>query len=135
MGRRHAGLREHARLIAGIGKRCADVVSSGVHTPLAAFRRSASVLLALSCFALACSAGCGGSTTNESTPATNESTPATTGGAKSSGGLHATIETDKGPIELEFLPADAPKAVENFRLLAERGYYNGLTFQSRPRRS
>jgi cyclophilin family peptidyl-prolyl cis-trans isomerase len=48
--------------------------------------------------------------------------------AKSSGGLHAVIETDKGPIELEFLPGDAPKAVENFRLLAERGYYNGLTF-------
>jgi cyclophilin family peptidyl-prolyl cis-trans isomerase len=48
--------------------------------------------------------------------------------AKSSGGLHATIDTDKGPIELEFLPMDAPKAVENFRLLAERGYYNNLTF-------
>src|SRR5688572_23069791 len=48
--------------------------------------------------------------------------------AKSSGGLHATIDTDKGPIELEFLPMDAPKAVENFRLLAERGYYDNLTF-------
>lgn len=48
--------------------------------------------------------------------------------AKSSGGLHATIETDKGPIELEFLPDAAPKAVENFRLLAEHGYYDGLTF-------
>ena len=50
------------------------------------------------------------------------------GGDESSGGLHATIDTDKGPIELEFLPMDAPKAVENFRLLAERGYYNNLTF-------
>jgi cyclophilin family peptidyl-prolyl cis-trans isomerase len=48
--------------------------------------------------------------------------------AKSSGGKHATIETDKGSIEIEFLEADAPKAVENFRLLAERGYYNGTTF-------
>ena len=48
--------------------------------------------------------------------------------AKSSGGLHATIETDKGPIEIEFLPADAPKGVENFRLLAEHGYYDNLTF-------
>jgi len=38
------------------------------------------------------------------------------------------IETDKGPIEIEFFPADAPKAVENFRLLAEHGYYDGLTF-------
>ena len=49
-------------------------------------------------------------------------------GAKSSGGLHALIETDKGAIELEFLANDAPKAVENFRLLAEHGYYNGVTF-------
>jgi cyclophilin family peptidyl-prolyl cis-trans isomerase len=49
-------------------------------------------------------------------------------GAKSSGGLHATIETDKGPIELELLPDAAPRAVENFRLLAEHGYYDGLTF-------
>jgi cyclophilin family peptidyl-prolyl cis-trans isomerase len=47
---------------------------------------------------------------------------------KSSGGLHATIETDKGAIELEFLPSEAPRAVENFRLLAERGYYDNLTF-------
>jgi cyclophilin family peptidyl-prolyl cis-trans isomerase len=49
-------------------------------------------------------------------------------GAKSSGGLHAVIDTDKGPIELELLAADAPMAVENFRLLAEHGYYDGLVF-------
>ena len=49
-------------------------------------------------------------------------------GAKSSGGKHAIIDTDKGPIEIEFFEADAPKAVENFRLLAEHGYYDGLTF-------
>jgi len=49
-------------------------------------------------------------------------------GPKSSGGLHAALETDHGRIVVEFFPADAPKAVENFRLLAERGYYNGLTF-------
>lgn len=42
--------------------------------------------------------------------------------------MHGTIETNKGPIEIEFLAADAPKAVENFRLLAEHGYYDGLTF-------
>ena len=46
----------------------------------------------------------------------------------SSGGLHALIETDKGPIEIAFFAAEQPKAVENFRLLAERGYYDGLTF-------
>jgi cyclophilin family peptidyl-prolyl cis-trans isomerase len=48
--------------------------------------------------------------------------------AKSSGGLHGVIDTDKGAIEIEFLPSEAPKAVENFRLLAERGYYDNLTF-------
>lgn len=42
--------------------------------------------------------------------------------------MHGTIETDKGAIEIEFFAADAPKAVENFRLLAEHGYYDGLTF-------
>ena len=54
--------------------------------------------------------------------------PKVPAGAKSSGGLHGVIETDKGPIEIEFFPSDAPKAVENFRLLAEHGYYEGLTF-------
>ena len=49
-------------------------------------------------------------------------------GAKSSGGTHAVMETDKGTIELEFFDKDAPRAVENFRLLAEHGYYDGLTF-------
>ena len=64
-------------------------------------------------------AGCGASSTGN---------PKVPPGATSSGGKHAVIETDKGPIEIEFFAADAPKAVENFRLLAEHGYYNGLTF-------
>ncbi len=61
-------------------------------------------------------------------------TPATSGnpkvpaGAKSSGGRIAAIETEKGTIEIEFFADAAPKAVENFRLLAEHGYYDGLTF-------
>lgn len=54
--------------------------------------------------------------------------PAVPAGARSSGGLHAVIETDKGQIEVELLAADSPRAVENFRLLAERGYYNGVVF-------
>jgi cyclophilin family peptidyl-prolyl cis-trans isomerase len=63
-------------------------------------------------------AGCNSSPGNPKVPA----------GAKSSGGLHGVIETDKGAIEVELLAADAPTAVENFRLLAEHGYYDGLTF-------
>jgi len=62
--------------------------------------------------------GCSSSPGNSKVPA----------GAKSSGGQHAVIETSNGPIELELLASDAPKAVENFRLLAEHGYYDGLTF-------
>ena len=54
--------------------------------------------------------------------------PKVPAGAKSSGGKHASIDTDKGAIELTFLENDAPKAVENFRLLSEYGYYDGLTF-------
>jgi cyclophilin family peptidyl-prolyl cis-trans isomerase len=41
--------------------------------------------------------------------------------------MHALLEMDRGSIELEFFANDAPKAVENFRLLAEHGYYEGLT--------
>lgn len=58
-------------------------------------------------------------------PSGNPKVPA---GARSSGGLHGVIETDKGAIAFEFFAADAPKAVENFRLLAEHGYYDGLSF-------
>jgi cyclophilin family peptidyl-prolyl cis-trans isomerase len=62
---------------------------------------------------------------SQAAPDSNPKVPA---GATSSGGNHGVIETDKGTIEIEFFAADAPKAVENFRLLAEHGYYDGLTF-------
>ncbi len=65
-------------------------------------------------------AACGGSP-----PGASREVP---DGAKSSGGKHAAIETDKGTIEIEFFEAAAPRGVENFRLLAEHGYYDGLTF-------
>jgi cyclophilin family peptidyl-prolyl cis-trans isomerase len=40
----------------------------------------------------------------------------------------AVIQTNKGTIRFELLEDDAPKATENFRLLAERGYYDGVIF-------
>lgn len=40
----------------------------------------------------------------------------------------ATIETDKGTIELELWPDVAPKHVENFQKLARSGFYNGVGF-------
>lgn len=61
-------------------------------------------------------------------PAPTPGNPKVPAGAKSSGGSIAVIETDRGNIEIELYPNAAPKAVENFRLLAEHGYYDGLTF-------
>jgi cyclophilin family peptidyl-prolyl cis-trans isomerase len=49
-------------------------------------------------------------------------------GSHSSGGLHATIETSKGVMEIEFYPMESPRAVENFRLLAEHHYYDNTIF-------
>src|SRR2546426_11627592 len=46
-------------------------------------------------------------------------------GGKHSGGHTAVLETDLGDIKFELLEDEAPQTVENFRLLAERGYYNG----------
>ena len=40
----------------------------------------------------------------------------------------AVIETNKGTIKIELLEADALKTTENFRLLAEQGYYDGVIF-------
>jgi cyclophilin family peptidyl-prolyl cis-trans isomerase len=40
----------------------------------------------------------------------------------------AIIETNKGTIKFELLEEDAPKTTENFRLLAEKGYYDGVIF-------
>jgi peptidyl-prolyl cis-trans isomerase B (cyclophilin B) len=40
----------------------------------------------------------------------------------------ATMETDKGTINIQFFDADAPNTVKNFVELAEKGFYDGLTF-------
>ena len=40
----------------------------------------------------------------------------------------ATIQTNKGTIKFELLEQDAPKTTENFRLLAEKGFYDGVIF-------
>ena len=71
------------------------------------------------CVGLASFAGC-----ESASPDVNPKVPP---GAKSSGGARGVIETDKGTIEISFFEREAPNAVENFRLLAEHGYYDGLT--------
>ena len=40
----------------------------------------------------------------------------------------AVITTSKGVVKMRFFPEEAPKAVENFKTLAKKGYYNGLLF-------
>ena len=40
----------------------------------------------------------------------------------------AVIETNQGVIKIKFFPDVAPKAVENFTGLAQKGYYNGIIF-------
>lgn len=43
-------------------------------------------------------------------------------------GITATIETDRGNIEIELASDGAPMTVANFVNLAQRGYYNGVLF-------
>jgi peptidyl-prolyl cis-trans isomerase B (cyclophilin B) len=40
----------------------------------------------------------------------------------------ATMVTNQGDIKLELFDDDAPKTVENFRSLAQDGFYDGLIF-------
>jgi cyclophilin family peptidyl-prolyl cis-trans isomerase len=87
-------------------------------------RRSVRLFCACVCSALL-SFACDGSSPEGPSSGGNPKVPA---GAKSSGGKHAVLETDRGAIEIEFFEEDQPRAVENFRLLAEHGYYDGLTF-------
>jgi peptidyl-prolyl cis-trans isomerase B (cyclophilin B) len=42
--------------------------------------------------------------------------------------LKATINTNKGKIELELFPDQTPVTTANWANLAKRGFYNGLTF-------
>jgi cyclophilin family peptidyl-prolyl cis-trans isomerase len=41
---------------------------------------------------------------------------------------NATMETNKGTIEIELFDEDAPKTVENFSKLARDGFYDGVIF-------
>jgi cyclophilin family peptidyl-prolyl cis-trans isomerase len=42
--------------------------------------------------------------------------------------LHATFDTDRGPIRVELYPDKAPLTVANYVNLAKRGFYDGLGF-------
>jgi len=76
------------------------------------------------CIVAALSAAC--SDKQESN--TNSKPPAPAPRASNQPNRTAIIETDLGTIKFELLEDEAPGTTENFRLLAERGYYNGTIF-------
>jgi peptidyl-prolyl cis-trans isomerase B (cyclophilin B) len=112
----------------------------------------ASVLVAVGMMALA-TAGCNGSTSDKS-PAGDTTKKATTPSSATKTAVpesstksmapeptkkaavestkeplpQVTIQTTKGNIVLELAEDDAPNTVANFISLAEKGFYNGLTF-------
>ena len=43
-------------------------------------------------------------------------------------GPYVLIETDRGKLTIELFPEVAPKTVARFLNLAQKGFYNGLTF-------
>jgi peptidyl-prolyl cis-trans isomerase B (cyclophilin B) len=45
-----------------------------------------------------------------------------------SGTYRATIETDRGTIEIDLFAEHAPTTVNNFVFLAREGFYDGVTF-------
>lgn len=47
---------------------------------------------------------------------------------ESSNEVHAEIQTSRGAIRFRLFPAQAPVTVANFANLAQRGYYDGLSF-------
>jgi cyclophilin family peptidyl-prolyl cis-trans isomerase len=59
---------------------------------------------------------------------TTTSKPAATPAGQEHPNPTAVIETDLGTIKFELLEDQAPKTAENFRLLAQRGFYNGTIF-------
>ena len=59
------------------------------------------------------------------------SAPPTAGsptGGEGAGGNMLIIETPYGNVECELYPQDAPKTVARIKELAEKGFYNGLSF-------
>lgn len=67
--------------------------------------------------------------TSNVTPAQNNTQSNTTNTNSTKNFMHTvTIETTKGTIVFETYDADAPKTVENFITLANKGFYNGLIF-------
>lgn len=67
-------------------------------------------------------------TYSTSTPVSGTSTPVSTTNQPTKNMHRVTIDTNMGQIQFETYDADAPKTVENFVTLANKGFYNGVIF-------
>ena len=79
------------------------------------------MLLTFAMLMTGCSGGLGGEKLDFETGEVQFSRP-------ESGDKVAVINTAEGVIKIKLFPEYAPKAVENFILLAQDGYYNNITF-------
>ncbi len=79
-------------------------------------------LLLLLCLVVVFAAGCGTGAPPDTTPNPPAPDPPQVGPKE------VLIETEKGSIVIELFSADAPNTVLNFILLAQQGFYDGLTF-------
>jgi cyclophilin family peptidyl-prolyl cis-trans isomerase len=70
-----------------------------------------------------------GANVQASTTINNINQPASAGSSGEAKKTHMiTLETNYGKIVLQMYPEDAPNTVKNFETLAEKGFYDGLTF-------
>ena len=106
-----------------------------MHVTLNSIRKSLFGVVALSALL---AGGCGGSNpeppknaappTPASPTPSQPATPTPSQPAPSTVNKIAVIQTSAGPVKIELLASEAPRTVENFRQLAERGLYNGTIF-------
>lgn len=73
-------------------------------------------------------AGCGSRADGDTAGTATETTEILQAQMPEEGDEIAVIKTSAGEIKLMLYPEEAPKAVENFKTLAQEGYYDGVIF-------
>lgn len=73
-------------------------------------------------------AGCGNAEKDDNKGTTAATTEILQAALPVEGEEIAVIQTSEGEIKMMLYPEEAPKAVENFKTLAQEGYYDGVTF-------
>ena len=87
---------------------------------------AAAFVLAAACAAAGC--GAAGSDTDSAPSETQSPTLGYQLDPPEAGEQVAVLDTSMGTIKIRLFPEEAPKTVENFTGLIEKGYYDGLTF-------